>query len=111
MGKLIDPRTIANADVKAAVQHYNLEASWDVAERFVDALESAYQFISENPAAGSPRWAHELGLPGLRSWPLKRFPWLVLYVEEAERIDVWRVVHAMRDIPGSLRPSEVEAAN
>jgi toxin ParE1/3/4 len=40
-----------------------------------------------------------LNLPGLRSWPLTRFPHLVFYVERPEHIDVWRVLHGRRDIP------------
>ena len=40
----------------------------------------------------------ELNLPGLRSWPLGRFPHIVLYFEMKDCLDVWRVLHAMRDI-------------
>ena len=51
------------------------------------------------PITGSPRYAHELNLPGLRSWPCKRYPYLVFYVELADSIDVWRVLHTRRDTP------------
>jgi hypothetical protein len=51
------------------------------------------------PAAGSPRYAHELNLPGLRFWPLACNPRLVFYVERPDHIDVWRVLHGTRDIP------------
>jgi toxin ParE1/3/4 len=30
---------------------------------------------------------------------LWRFPYLVFYLERADCIDVWRVLHAQRDIP------------
>jgi toxin ParE1/3/4 len=46
-----------------------------------------------------PRYAHELDLPGLLCWPLKRYPYLVFYVERDDHIDVWRVLHGMRDFP------------
>jgi toxin ParE1/3/4 len=36
-------------------------------------------------------------------WPLRRFPHLVFYVVEADRIDVWRVLHGERDVPQWLR--------
>ena len=75
---------------------------------FVNALESAYKFLAGNASAGSPRWGYELGLPGLRSWPVKGFPWLVFYAENEEWIDVWRVLHAKRDIPAWLAEPDAE---
>ena len=56
-----------------------------------------------HPAIGSPRYAHELNLPGLRCLTLTRYPHIVFYVERDDYIDVWRVLHGMRDIPSSLR--------
>ena len=41
----------------------------------------------------------ELNLPGLRSWPVRRFPHIVFYVEATGRVDVWRALHGTRDIP------------
>ncbi|MGE3293173.1 MAG: type II toxin-antitoxin system RelE/ParE family toxin [Geminicoccaceae bacterium] len=38
-------------------------------------------------------------MPGLQSWALRRYPYLVFYVERESMIDVWRVLHAARDIP------------
>jgi toxin ParE1/3/4 len=66
---------------------------------FIDALERAYSHIGRHPATGSPRYAHELNLPGLRAWPLNRYPHLVFYVERPDHIDVWRVLHGQRDVP------------
>lgn len=65
----------------------------------VNALQRAYRHIAPHPATGSPRYAHELDLPCLRSWPLRRYPYLVFYVERDEHVDVWRVLHGERDIP------------
>jgi len=65
---------------------------------FIAALERAYAHLGRQPATGSPRWAHELGLPGLRAWPLTRSPYLVFHVERAGHVDVWRVLHTHRDI-------------
>jgi len=75
------------------------ESAAQAALGLVDALERAYSHIARHPATGSARYALELNLPGLRSWPLKRYPYLVFYVERADHIDVWRVLHAQRDIP------------
>lgn len=97
--KRIVPRELANRDVEEAIDHYLVEATAAVALGFVDALEKAYAHIARNPASGSPRHAHQLGLTDLRFWPLGRYPYLVFYVERAEHIDVWRVLHEQRDIP------------
>lgn len=104
--KPVIPRAKARADVDLAVEHYADEAGADVAFNFIDALEQAYAFIGEMPAAGSPRWSHELNLPGLRSIGLKGFPWLVFYLESATHVDVWRVLHAKRDMPAWLTDAD-----
>ena len=98
-------RTRADIDVTEAIDHYLIESS-ATALRFVDALEAAYEHIRRAAATGSPRYAHELNLPGLRFWPCKRFPYLVFYVERADRIEVWRVRHSSRDIPRWLQDAD-----
>lgn len=75
------PREQANGDVDEAVAYYLNEASEAVALGFIDALEKAYRHLGRQPATGSPRYAHELNLPGLRAWSLTRYPYLVFYVE------------------------------
>ena len=85
--------------MEEAIDLYLQEATDKTALRFVDALERAYTHIARHPSSGSPRYAHTLGLEGLRFWPLGRFPYLVFYVECDEHIDVWRVLHVQRDIP------------
>lgn len=97
--KALIQRTLALADIDQAITHYLEQAAAAAALGFVDALERAYAHISKHPATGSPRYAHELGIPELRSWPLNKYPELVFYVEHADHIDVWRVLHMKRDIP------------
>ena len=96
-------RERARWDVDETIEHYSTEAPATVALAFIDALEEACRQIGEHPASGSPRYANELGLPGLRSWIVKGFPYLVFFVEREADIDVWRVLHASRDIPVWLR--------
>ena len=97
--KPVIPRVLANRDVDEAINHYLDQDAEAAAQGFVDALEQAYAHISRHPATGSPRYAHELNLPGLRFWPLTRYPHLVFYIEMDDHIDVWRVLHGERDIP------------
>ena len=100
------PREQAHRDVEDAVAYYLAQDAESAALGFVDALEKAYGHIGRHPASGSPRHAHELNLPGLRSWPLTRCPYLVFYVERADHIDVWRVLHGQRDIPAWMQEPE-----
>lgn len=103
IGKPILPREQANSDVDEALEYYLKEAGARAALEFIDALETAYAHISRHPASGSTRYSVELNLPGLRCWPLKRFPHIVFYVEAEDHIDVWRVLHGTRDIPAWMR--------
>lgn len=97
--KPVVPREQAHRDVEDAVAHHLAEDAGAAALGFIGALEQAYAHMSRHPVRGSPRYAHELNLPGLRSWPLARYPYLVFYVEHPDHVDVWRVLHGQRDIP------------
>jgi toxin ParE1/3/4 len=108
IAKPVVPRELANHDVDEAVAYYLTEGSDEAALGFVDALERAYRHISRHPASGSSRYAVELNLPGLRSWPLRRFPYLVFYIETKNCIDVWRVLHSARDIPAWMQVQPLE---
>ena len=92
----------ASVDVDQAVAHYLEAAPESVAAAFIDALEEAYQHIGQLPSTGSPRIGQQQSLPGLRSWSIRGFPYLAFYVEEEDYIDLWRVLHAARDIQASL---------
>ena len=97
--KPIVPRNEANQDVDEAIEHYLNESAEQAALGFIDALEKAYAHIALHPATGSPRYAHTLNIPGLRSWTLTRYPYLVFFMEREDHIDVWRVLHGQRDVP------------
>ena len=101
--KPVVPRTLARQDVDDAVLYCEREFGQHAAIHFIDALEEAYEKIGRFPAAGSLRYAHDLGLPELRSWPLQSHPIVIFYVERETHIDLWRVLHAQRDIPQSLQ--------
>ena len=95
-------RAAAERDVADALSYYCDEAGADTALDFVDALETAITNLCDHPLSGSLRFAFELEIPNLRSWPLQRFPSLLFYVPDDNRIDIWRVLHARRDIPAFL---------
>lgn len=101
--KAVIPREQANRDVDEIIAYYLGEGAAQAAPGFIDALEKAYAHIGRHPAIGSPRYAHELNLSGLRVWPLTRYPYLVFYAEHPAHIDVWRVLHGQRDIPAWMQ--------
>jgi len=99
-------RDVADRDIEAATAFYVREAGQRVALRFLDELGRALAVIGDAPAIGSPRYADELAMPGLRTRLLRRFPFVIAYREDVDHVDVWRVLHARRDIPGQLGESE-----
>ncbi|MBN9218799.1 MAG: type II toxin-antitoxin system RelE/ParE family toxin [Mesorhizobium sp.] len=103
--KAIIPRSVALRDIEDAVDYYVREAGSHVALAYVEDLQNAYKLIASHPASGSLRFAYEIGLPGLRNVQLKRYPYLIFYLEQPDHIDVWRVLHAKRDIPAWLQNS------
>ncbi|MFN3717086.1 MAG: type II toxin-antitoxin system RelE/ParE family toxin [Thiobacillus sp.] len=86
--RLIDRETAAAPDDRrSGIAHaidYYLNESPTLALRFVAAVEQAFRHIQRHPSTGSPRYAQELDLPGLRCWPLRRFPYLVLARSDRE---------------------------
>ena len=108
--KPVIPREQAQRDVDEAIAYYLAQDGGQAALGLIDALERAYTHIGRHPATGSPRYAHELDLPGLRCRgqthecvPLWRYPYLVFYFERPDHIDVWRVLHSHRDIPAWMQ--------
>lgn len=104
--KPVIPRIRASQDVDEAIAYYLAVDAEAAAIGFVDALERAYAHIGRHPATGSTRYAHELDLPGLRTWRLNRYPHLVFYMEQADHIDVWRVLHGQRDVPAWMQAAD-----
>lgn len=101
-------RARADADIAAAIAYTRTAYSPKAALALLDALEQTFELLGEQPGIGSPRYAEVLDLPGLRLWPLSDYPYLVCYLERADHLDVWRVLHAKRDIPASLRDPDLE---
>ncbi|PVM89516.1 type II toxin-antitoxin system RelE/ParE family toxin [Caulobacter endophyticus] len=101
--KPVIPRTEAEADVEAAVSWYLSQAGVTTALSFAEAMYEAYRIIGERSAAGYAAYAYILKRPGLRTWQLKRYPYLIFYFERNEHVDVWRVLHGQRDLPAGMQ--------
>jgi plasmid stabilization system protein ParE len=95
-GKPIEFHPEAFAEAEAVVAWYR-ERSLRAAEAFVSELERAIAAISEAPR----RWPFFQA--DCRRFPLRRFPYLVIYRERAQSIEVLAVAHGRRR-PGYWRP-------
>ncbi|WP_323017012.1 type II toxin-antitoxin system RelE/ParE family toxin [Castellaniella sp.] len=102
----IIPRGLARQDVEDALTYYLSETSERIALGFLDTLEHAYAHLAHFPETGSSRYAYELQLPGLRAWALGTYPYVIFYILADGNIDVWRILHASRDIPAWLSSPE-----
>ncbi len=97
---------LARRDVDEAAEWYAGQGGLAVELAFVDALESAIAQLARHSGTGSVRYAELLKIPALRFWPLGKFPYLIFYVEREHQVDIWRVLHAQRDVPAWMGPSE-----
>jgi len=98
-------RPLARSDAEEAAAWYGEQGGPALELAFADALESATKTIARHPAIGSSRHAALLKLQDMRFWPLKGFPYLIFYVERETHVDLWRVLHAQRDIPAWMQES------
>ena len=95
-------RQRAIQDAEDALEYFETETPPGTADGFVDALEEAIAHLSRHPLTGSLRYAFELAIPELRTSPLRRFPYLIFYIADEDHVDIWRIMHAHRDIPASF---------
>ncbi len=103
MVKPIVLRQIAERDIDAGFSYYLREAGGAKASDFIDSLDAAFDHIQRHPGTGSMRYGEWLEAPGLRSWLLNRFPYMVIYVEQTDHLDIIRVLHQQSDIPTRLQ--------
>lgn len=104
--KLVVLRAAARRDVRDAVDHCLVGTGRKTALRFIDRVEEAFLKVAVSVDSGSPRYGHELNLPGLRTRPVRSFPYLVFYMMARGQVDVWRVLHRHRDIPAWMDEGE-----
>ncbi len=80
---------LATQELTEAGQFYEGRAR-GLGARFIDAAEHAVQLLREHPDIGSP------ASKTVRSFPVARFPYAVVYRVEAERLFVVAVAHFRR---------------
>lgn len=107
-GKAIIRRKLARRDLEDAIDYYCGEGGEALELRFIDAMEQTLGLIAEMPGIGLPHYAEILQRSGLHCFGVKRFPYLVFYIEHPDRIDVLRILHRRRDIPAIFQDDNGE---
>jgi toxin ParE1/3/4 len=86
-------RPQARRELLKATQWYLADGGPAVAEQFEWALQRALRLLEFMPRLGSPSY------PGVRTWPLKQFPYTLVYRVKGTVISVIAVAHQSRE-PG-----------
>ena len=80
----------ARLELREAAQWYLADGGPAIAEQFETAIERALQLLLFMPQLGKPAY------PGVRTWPLKRFPYTLVYRADGPMITVIAVAHLNR---------------
>jgi plasmid stabilization system protein ParE len=86
----------ARLELIEATQWYLDEGSPALAGRFERDIGRAMQLLAVMPGIGSPNY------PGVRTWPLKDFPYTLVYRVVGDTLTVMAVAHQSR-APGYWR--------
>ena len=95
-------RPQALRDQQGEVRYHRKEAGTRVAVKLANATNAALDQIELDPAIGSPTLGKVLGIPGLRTWRVSKFPLLWCYFERADHLDVVRLLGERQDIAAIL---------
>ena len=84
-------RPLAERELLDATQRYLAEGGPALAERFEWAVQRALRLLAFMPRLGSASYA------GVRLWPLKRFPYTLVYRVQDDVISVVAVAYQSRE--------------
>jgi toxin ParE1/3/4 len=97
----LNPR--ADFDIEDILSHYQAQQSDPAGMAFVRELARCLKFVQTFPKAGSARLGQDIGRLDIRTWPMNKFPYLLLYKETRSHVDILRVLHQSRAIPRWLK--------
>lgn len=95
-------RPQALRDQQGEVRYYRKEAGTRVAVKLAKATNAALDQIELDPGIGSPTLGKLLGIPGLRTWRVAKFPLVWCYFEREDQLDVARLLGERQDIAAIL---------
>jgi toxin ParE1/3/4 len=100
-------RPQALRDQQGEVRYYRKEGGTRLAVRLVKATNAALDQIELEPGIGSPLAGKRLGISGLRTWQVAKFPLLWFYFERGDHLDVVRLLGERQDIASILSAEDV----
>lgn len=84
--------------------YYIAVDSLDAADRFAQAVDTAYRQLAEMPDIGALREYKNAELSGMRMWPVPGFrKHLIFYNATKEEVRIIRVLHGAQDIEALFR--------
>jgi toxin ParE1/3/4 len=95
-------RPHALRDQQGEVRYYRKAGGTRLAVMVAKATNEALDQVELEPGMGSPRLGQLLGIQGLRTWRVGRFPLLWCYFERADHLDVVRLLGERQDIVSIL---------
>ena len=79
-------------------------ASVEVAKRFIQSANTAFEELAQMPEMGAARTFRNPRFASVRMWPVRGFErFLIFYRPLKDGIEVLRVVHGARDIENLFR--------
>jgi len=91
-------RPQALRDQQGEVRYYRKEGGTRLAVKVAKATNEALDQVEREPGIGSPRLGKLLGIPGLRTWRVGKFPLSWCYFERGDHLDVVRLLGERQDI-------------
>lgn len=95
-------RPQASRDQQNEARYYRKEAGTQLAVGLVKATNAALDQIELDPGIGSPLLGKRLGIAGLRTWQVARFPLMWLYFERSDHLDVVRLLGERQNLAAIL---------
>ena len=95
-------RPQALRDQQGEVRVYRKEGGTRLAVKLANATNAALDQIELNPGIGSPTLGKLVGIPGLRTWRVAKFPLLWCYFDRGAHLDVIRLLGERQDIAAIL---------
>ena len=95
-------RPQALRDQQGEVRYYRKEGGTRLAVNLAKATNAALDQIELDPGIGSPMLGKLLGIPGLRTWRVAKFPLFWCYFDRLDHLDVVRLLGERQDIAAIL---------
>ena len=99
-------RPLAKTDLILAYAYLEFEAEARVADRFLEAVEKAFETLASWPGVGVRR-TH--GGVEMQMLPVPKFTkYLIYYIATESTVEIIRVLHGAQDVESIFNPPEVQ---